>query len=73
MLFMWCKVEFSSSLLQFSVSISLEIISIYLTQETFLIIVNVFNIDNNEKYLLSIKSAYYNDLWRIMWHWNFSL
>ncbi len=25
---------------------------------------SVFSIDNNQKYLLSIKSAYYNDFWR---------
>ncbi len=31
----------------------------------------VFNIDNNEKCFLSSKSAYYNDFWRIMRHWNF--
>ncbi len=44
MLFLWCKAEFSSSLLQFSVSHDLlEIITIYLTQETFLIIINVKN------------------------------
>ncbi len=48
MLFLWCKAEMSSSLLQFSVSRHvtvtlslLEIITIYLTQETFLIIINV--------------------------------
>ncbi len=42
MLFLWCKAEFSSSLLQFSVSHDLlEIITIY--QETFLIIINVEN------------------------------
>ncbi len=29
----------------------------------------VFNIDNNKKYFLRSKSAYYNDFWRIMWHW----
>ncbi len=41
MLFLWCKAEFSS-LLQFSVLHDLlEIITIYLTQETFLIIINV--------------------------------
>ncbi len=28
----------------------------------------VFNIDNNKKYFLSTKLAYYNDFWRIMWH-----
>ncbi len=27
-----------------------------------------FNIDNNKKCFLSIKS-YLNDFWRIMWHW----
>ncbi len=44
MLFLWSKVEFASSLLQFSVSHALiEIIAIYLTQETFLIIINVEN------------------------------
>ncbi len=44
MLFLWCRAEFSSSLLQFSVSRDLlEIITIYLTQETFLIIINVEN------------------------------
>ncbi len=44
MLFLWCKAEFSSSLLQFSVSHELlEIITIYLTQEKFLIIINVEN------------------------------
>ncbi len=38
---LWCKAVFSS-LLQFSVSHDLlEIITIYLTQETFLIIINV--------------------------------
>ncbi len=43
MLFLWCKAEFSS-LLQFSVSHDLlEIITIYLTRETFLIIINVEN------------------------------
>ncbi len=29
----------------------------------------VFNIDNNKECFFSIKSAYYNDFWRIMWHW----
>jgi len=29
----------------------------------------VFNIKNNKKCFLSSKSAYSNDLWRIMWHW----
>jgi len=29
-----------------------------------------FNIDDNRKCLLSIKSAYNNDFWRIMWHCN---
>ncbi len=42
MLFLWCKAEFSS-LLQFSVSHDLLEITIYLTQETFLIIINVEN------------------------------
>ncbi len=29
-----------------------------------------FNIDNNNKKLfLSNMSAYYNDFWKIMWHW----
>jgi len=28
----------------------------------------VFNIDSNECFL-STKSAYYNDFWRVMWHW----
>ncbi len=45
MLFLWCKAEFSS-LLQFSVSHDLlEIITIYLTQETFLIII-IINVEN---------------------------
>jgi len=25
--------------------------------------------DNNNKYFMSSKSVYYNDSWRIMWHW----
>ncbi len=29
----------------------------------------VFNTGNNKKYFLSSKSAYYNDFWRIMWHY----
>ncbi len=33
----------------------------------------VFNIDNNQKCFPSSKSAYLNDFWRIIWHWNFSL
>ncbi len=44
MLFLWCKAEFSSSLLQFSVSHDLlEIINLFDSQETFLIIINVKN------------------------------
>jgi len=31
----------------------------------------VFNFDNDTKCFLSTKSAYYNDFWRIMWHWRF--
>jgi len=31
--------------------------------------ITVSNIDNNHKCLLSIRSSYYSDLWRIMWHW----
>ncbi len=27
-------------------------------------------IDNNNKSVLSSKSAYYNGFWRIMWHWS---
>ncbi len=27
----------------------------------------IFNIDNSKKCFLSIKSAYKNDFWRIMW------
>ncbi len=29
----------------------------------------VFNTDYNKKCVLSIKLAYQNDFWRIMWHW----
>ncbi len=43
MLFLWCKAEFSSLLLQLVSRDLLEIITIYLTQETFLII----NVKNN--------------------------
>jgi len=28
-----------------------------------------FNIDNNHKCLLSIRSWYQSDFWRITWHW----
>jgi len=28
----------------------------------------VFNIGNNNKCVLNIKSSYYNYFWRIMWH-----
>jgi len=28
-----------------------------------------FNTDNKHECLLSSKSSYYNDFWRIMWHW----
>ncbi len=46
MLFLWCKAKFSSSLLQFSESRDLiEIITIYLTQETFLIISFIFCVE----------------------------
>ncbi len=29
--------------------------------------------NNNKKYFLSIQSAYYNDFWRIMWHWRLTV
>jgi len=29
-----------------------------------------FNIDNRNTFSLSSKSAYYNNFWRIMWHWS---
>jgi len=33
------------------------------------LIIPVFNFDSKNKCYLSSKSAYFNDFWRIMWHW----
>ncbi len=48
--------------------------SIYTYNCTYIyLFTSVFNIDNNKKCFLSRKSAYYNDFWRIMWHWRLVL
>jgi len=33
---------------------------------------NKLSNDDNKTCFLSTKSAYYNDFWKIMWHWNWS-